>query len=453
MSTQPHPTPQWKEEVSRRLAAHKTRKNSTAVEETSLHPAASGSSRAAEAAARVAARYAKAPTYSQMQAEGARVAVRAAEIATQVALQAQAAAETALAEMHAASLEQPSRRPAVVQSIAAPVRKPAPETTASGQAMLAEFEQRTDAPSLAQAQVELIGKDETETAVLQDPPVPKAYAIRWDPDLPARSVERKPPQSREPEEFAMAVEDWWQPAEGVEDLRSKPIEFDQDEQAQANLIHFPRELVAKRKMRPRLAEGQLTEAEGQLSIFEVDPASVSTQVEVPATDPDSQVSIWRRSEWSGMKLDAQPFAEPGTERASAPLPVAPVGVRLMAGVVDCALILAGFVSLGFAAAHNFQHPPTGKPAEVLGFGALILVGLLYYAFFFSLRISTPGMKYAGIGLCTFDDQVPTRVQLRRRLGAMVLSMIPVGLGIVWSIFDEDHMSWHDRYSQTYLRKY
>jgi uncharacterized RDD family membrane protein YckC len=82
-----------------------------------------------------------------------------------------------------------------------------------------------------------------------------------------------------------------------------------------------------------------------------------------------------------------------------------------------------------------------------------MVGLLYYAFFFSLRVSTPGMKYAGIGLCTFDDQVPTRIQLRRRLGAMVLSMIPVGLGIVWSIFDEDHMSWHDRYSQTYLRKY
>ncbi|HET6208309.1 MAG TPA: RDD family protein [Terracidiphilus sp.] len=434
MSTQPHLTPQWKEEVSRRLAAHKTRKNSLAEQETSLRPAGSGASRAAEAAARVAARYAKAPTYSQMQAEGARVAVRAAEIATQVALEAQAAAETVLAEMHAASQEQPSRGPAVVQSIAAPVRKPDPET-------------------LPQLLVEPEATDQAEPAMVQDSSMSRAYEIRWDPDLPARPVERKPPQLREPEEFELAAEDWWEPAEGVEDLRSKPIEFDQDEHAHANLIQFPRELVAKRKMRPRLAEGQPTEAEGQLSIFEVDPASVSTQVEVVATDPDSHASIWNRSEWSGMKLDAQPFAESGTERASVPLPVAPVGVRLMAGVVDCALILAGFVSLGFAVAHNFQHPPTGKPAEVLGFVSLIMVGLLYYAFFFSLRVSTPGMKYAGIGLCTFDDQVPTRIQLRRRLGAMVLSMIPVGLGIVWSIFDEDHMSWHDRYSQTYLRKY
>jgi uncharacterized RDD family membrane protein YckC len=383
-----------------------------------------------------------------MQAEGARVAVRAAEIATQVALEAQAAAETALAEMHAASQEQPARRPAVVQSITAPVRKPEAETPAS---MLAEVEQRTDAGASAQARVEPVPTDQTEPVLVQDPRVPKAYEIRWDPDLPVRPAERKA-QPREPEDFALAAQDWWEPAEGVEDLRSNPIEFDRDEPAHANLIEFPRELVAKRKMRPRLAEG-LTEAEGQLSIFEVDPASVSTQVEVPGTDPESHAPIWNRSEWSGLKLDAQPFVETRTERASAPLPVAPVGVRLMAGVVDCALILAGFVSLGFAVAHNLEHPPTGKPAEVLGFGALILVGLLYYAFFFSLRISTPGMKYAGIGLCTFDDQAPTRVQLRRRLGAMVLSMIPVGLGIVWSIFDEDHMSWHDRYSQTYLRKY
>jgi hypothetical protein len=28
----------------------------------------------------------------------------------------------------------------------------------------------------------------------------------------------------------------------------------------------------------------------------------------------------------------------------------------------------------------------------------------------------------------------------------------VGLGFAWSLFDDDHLSWHDRISQTYLRK-
>src|SRR6202000_2685257 len=45
----------------------------------------------------------------------------------------------------------------------------------------------------------------------------------------------------------------------------------------ANLIEFPRELVAARKVRPRLAEGPLRDAEpqsGQLRIFEVEPEAI-----------------------------------------------------------------------------------------------------------------------------------------------------------------------------------
>jgi uncharacterized RDD family membrane protein YckC len=61
------------------------------------------------------------------------------------------------------------------------------------------------------------------------------------------------------------------------------------------------------------------------------------------------------------------------------------------------------------------------------------------------------MRYAGLSLCTFDDCIPTPEQMRRRLGAMTVSMLPLGLGMLWSLFDEDRLSWHDRYSQTYLR--
>jgi hypothetical protein len=39
-----------------------------------------------------------------------------------------------------------------------------------------------------------------------------------------------------------------------------------------------------------------------------------------------------------------------------------------------------------------------------------------------------------------------------RLLALVLSLLPVGLGVAWSIFDENHLSWHDRLSRTYLKK-
>jgi len=52
-------------------------------------------------------------------------------------------------------------------------------------------------------------------------------------------------------------------------------------------------------------------------------------------------------------------------------------------------------------------------------------------FFFTLAEATPGMKYARISLCTFDDQGPTKAHLRRRLAAMLLSVLPLGLGMAW----------------------
>jgi len=428
--------------VNRRLAAHKNRKGQSSAPETE-HPAHDeGDSRAAQAAARVAARYAKAPSYSQMQAEEARVAVRAAEIATKVALEAQAVAETALAGLHAAT--QPSRGPAVVQPISPPPL-PRPEVAP----FLPDSEDRE-----AGGGEDLPDKKDSASEGQERAIERRVFDIRWDPDLPMRPAERTSSQRRVQEEFELSVEDWWSPAEFGENLRSNPIEIRDDEAPQANLIQFPRELVATRRLRPRLAEVATGEADadGQLSIFEVDPGGISTEAAVPAA-PQGEGST---SSWTDMRLDSHPVGgvSSAREAVSAPsfLPVASMGLRLMAAAVDGSLILASFVGAGFLAANSFQHPPVGKPAELLGIAGLVAVGLLYYGFFFSLPACTPGMRYAGIGLCTFDSQTPTRAQLRRRLLAMLLSLLPVGLGLVWSLFDEDHLSAHDRFSQTYLRR-
>ncbi len=400
----------------------------------------------------MAARYAKAPTYSQMQAEEARVAVRHAEIATKVALEAQAVAETALAEMHAAAQEQPARRPGVVQSIAQTMRNPEPAPVSAAQNAA---NKKVEEPKRARVEPQAAGAAPQLTEPVVEPQV---YGIRWDPDLPVRPIELKPPAAkRAPEEFELATEDWWNPAAEAEALHENPIAVG-DESTHANLIQFPRELVATRKIRPRLAEafpGAESETEWQLSIFEVDPKAVGTISEAAQAIPEGSSSIWNRPDWSGIRLDNQRvdvLSSAADSMAATSLPVASMGLRLMAVAVDCALILASFVTVGFFAAHTFHNPPSGKTAEALGVVALAVIGLLYYAVFFALPVSTPGMKYAGIGLCTFDDQSPTRAQLRRRLGAMALSLLPVGLGLVWSIFDDDHLSWHDRYSQTYLRK-
>jgi uncharacterized RDD family membrane protein YckC len=104
------------------------------------------------------------------------------------------------------------------------------------------------------------------------------------------------------------------------------------------------------------------------------------------------------------------------------------------------------------AAMNATVLPPLREVELGSGAALLAFGALYMALFFTLARATPGMKYAGLSLCTIDGHAPGRTQRCGRLLAMVLSLLPVGLGMIWAIFDEEHLSWHDRLSGTYLRR-
>jgi uncharacterized RDD family membrane protein YckC len=353
--------PLWKQEVNRRVAAHKSRKGATAELEAPEEGQRGAGSRAAEAAARVAARYAKAPSYNEVLAGEARAAVRAAEAASRAAQEAQAAAESVLAGLEAAS----GAEPASVRA--------------------ARHEQ------------------------------------------------------------------------GVKDIQiveaAQPIH--------AHVIEFPREHVAARQVRQRRAGGPNAaagEAERQLSIFEVNPGTILTQP--AAAGEAAAAAAWSGPEWLGMELDEEPAQEEtGTQaerEATAPAAaaphLAPIGLRLMAAVVDGALITGTFLAAALVAAANANGLPTVREIELGAAAALAVIGVLYQALFFTLTEATPGMKYAGLSLCTFDGGKPTGAQRSGRLGALLLSLLPVGLGVAWAIFDEEHLSWHDRLSRTYLRK-
>ena len=102
------------------------------------------------------------------------------------------------------------------------------------------------------------------------------------------------------------------------------------------------------------------------------------------------------------------------------------------------------------------RPPTCLPGRIalVGAGAILLaMWVLYQFLFFRLTDATPGMRYAKIALCTFDDENPSRSAMRARIVAMLLSALPLGLGFLWSLFDEDTLSWHDRITRTYQRSY
>ncbi len=172
----------------------------------------------------------------------------------------------------------------------------------------------------------------------------------------------------------------------------------------ANLIEFPRELVAARKARPRLAEGPLREElppEPQLRIFEVEPEQISTEP-VAAEEVVTEAPVWQ-----GMLLDAPRTAtlsQPGVAAAMGSMEIAPVSRRLMAAMVDGCCI--GATLVGFATVASYisgaglqaMSKPMLAGAAVFTFA---IAALLYQLLFFSLNEATPGMRYARIGLCTF----------------------------------------------------
>jgi uncharacterized RDD family membrane protein YckC len=217
-----------------------------------------------------------------------------------------------------------------------------------------------------------------------------------------------------------------------------------------NLIDFPRELVAARKVRPRLAEGPLRESSqptghDQLKIFEVAPESISQTVRIGAAG----------AEWSPIRLDTDP-ASPHSGDGQLPtheLKAAPLEDRLMAGIFDLALVVAAFALFVLVFVACTAHPPTGKPALLAA--GLVLGGffLLYQYLFFKYAEGTPGMRYAKIALCTFEDENPTRKAMCRRVFFMLLSAAPLGLGFAWAWFDPDRLGWHDRLSRIYQRTY
>ena len=416
-----------------------------------------------------------------MQAEEARMAVRAAEIATQVALQAQSAAESALAGLHAASV---NRRAADVVAFPAEAAAPAQMPLESPLQSPVETSLQPEPATLpfVDSAVEQAAEQVIASAPQPAPPQPEAapgpvtsakdsagqlLKIRWEPDMPLRSAE----ETSAPESFELSVEDWFTTADPAQ-RQDEPLEIEA-RPIHANLIQFPRELIATRRMRPRLAEPEPPQPGAQLSIFEIDPGSVQIEAPPPAplpyyqepeqspelepalpgsaAHPETTPPSWASPEWHGMKLGAQAEAVSAAVETQSKPALAPLSRRLMAGVVDFAIVAALASFLWFTVALGMDRPMAPRPAELLGVGVFALAGLAYHAFFCLLSLRTAGMRYAGLSLCTLDDRIPTPQQLRRRLGAMILSTLPLGLGMVWSIFDEDHLSWHDRYSQTYLR--
>jgi len=127
--------------------------------------------------------------------------------------------------------------------------------------------------------------------------------------------------------------------------------------------------------------------------------------------------------------------------------------RLGAILYDTLLVLA----LLFLATIPFIAIRGGEPVDSSdNIAYQITLALVIFGFFvgfWSRSGSTLGMLAWGLRIETENAQTPTVGQASLRFFAAILSWLPIGLGLLWQLWDKDKLTWHDRISGTHLIHY
>jgi uncharacterized RDD family membrane protein YckC len=131
-------------------------------------------------------------------------------------------------------------------------------------------------------------------------------------------------------------------------------------------------------------------------------------------------------------------------------PVAPIDDRRLAGLVDMGCLLfayGGFLMLFGSLGGQFT---LSKLTAVVYTTTFAIVYLQYFALFTIFGGTTPGMMLRNLEVTSFSGEPPTPKQMLLRSMGYMLSAGTFFLGFLWSMWDEDQLTWHDRLSRTYL---
>ena len=132
------------------------------------------------------------------------------------------------------------------------------------------------------------------------------------------------------------------------------------------------------------------------------------------------------------------------------VPVADLASRRRAFLVD-----AGCVLLAFSCVMGLYLGFGGKLLAtrldiVVCAATLTLLYSQYFTLFTVMGGATPGMMFAGLRVVSFEGTAPEPARLLWRSFGYFVSGVTALLGFCWALADEDHLTCHDRISQTYI---
>jgi uncharacterized RDD family membrane protein YckC len=137
------------------------------------------------------------------------------------------------------------------------------------------------------------------------------------------------------------------------------------------------------------------------------------------------------------------------EMLELPFPLASTWERAQAGLLDIALLGVGLAIFGAGAFRFLPQPIPVKYLAMSAGAAGFLLWALYQYLFIVYSGRTVGMRAMGIELRSFKGAFLRFRNRRSRVLSLYLSVLSLGMGILWSRVDADSLCWHDRITQTF----
>jgi uncharacterized RDD family membrane protein YckC len=146
--------------------------------------------------------------------------------------------------------------------------------------------------------------------------------------------------------------------------------------------------------------------------------------------------------------------------------VAGFWLRLIAGVLDAAILAFFFVVLDVMVALILRHPlprlgqlgpdylvdvaVNGDALAVVGLVVLAMLGFLYFFIFHALRGQTPGKRAVRVRVIDAYGRRPSLGRALVRTAAYLPSLLVLALGFFWIGFDREKRGLHDWVADTYV---
>jgi uncharacterized RDD family membrane protein YckC len=129
----------------------------------------------------------------------------------------------------------------------------------------------------------------------------------------------------------------------------------------------------------------------------------------------------------------------------------------MAAILYDTLLLCALwflATMPFIALQGGEHLDSNSGAlHVVYQLTLVLVAYAFFAGFWSAKGRTLGMQSWGLQLESVNGSVPGIRAATIRFITACLSWAAFGLGFLWQLWDAEHLTWHDRLSNTRLVHY